>query len=89
MKTTKLIIDEKVTIWRRSEVEVPTADLDKAKAESKLKEFIAMSSFDYHDSELLTETEESLLPIDNEGQPTIEVFEDDTLNSIYTNAIQN
>ena len=86
MNTTTLIIDEKVTIWRRSEVMVLTADLDKAKAEGKLKEFIIMSSFDYHDSDLLTETEETLMPIDNYEEPTIEVFEDDTFNSIYTNA---
>lgn len=83
--TTTLIIDEKVTIWRRSEIIVDVADLEKAKAEGKLKEFISLAH-DYQDSELLTETEEGLTPKDNNGKPTIEVYEDTTMNNIiYTN----
>jgi hypothetical protein len=90
MNTTTLIIDEKVTIWRRSEVIVNVTELEKAKAENKLKEFISLCSWDYRDSELLTETEESLLPIENDNQATIEVYNDSTLNEIiYSNAIQN
>ena len=92
MNTTTLIIDEKVTIWRRSEVVVDVADLEKAKAEGKLKEFISLSSsrWDYHDSELLHDTEEGLLPIENDNQATMEVYNDSTLNIIiYSNAIQD
>ena len=86
MKTTKLIIDEKVTIWRRSEIIVPTADLDNAKAEGKIKELIELHSFNYHNSELLLETEESFTPIQNDNEPTIEVFEEDDMSySIYHN----
>lgn len=86
--TTTLIIDEKVTIWRRSEVVVDVADLEKAKAEGTLNDFIAMASFNYRYSELLTETEGTLTPEDNEGQPTIEAYEDSTLNKIiYTNKL--
>jgi hypothetical protein len=86
--TTTLIIDEKVTIWRRSEVVVNIADLEKAKAEGTLKDFIAMASFNYRDSELLTETEDTLTPEDNGGQPTIEVYNDSMLDGIiYTNTL--
>jgi hypothetical protein len=86
--TTTLIIDEKVTIWRRSEVVVNIADLEKAKAEGTLKDFIAMASFNYIDSELLTETEDTLTPEDNGGQPTIEVYNDSMLDGIiYTNKL--
>jgi len=88
--TTTLIIDEKVTIWRRSEVIVNVAELKKARAENKLKDFISLSSWDYHNSELLTETEESLLPIENDNQATMEVYNDSTLTKIiYSNAIQD
>jgi hypothetical protein len=88
MNTTTLIIDEKVTIWRRSEVIVNVVELEKATAENKLKEFIALCSWDYCDSELLTETEESLLPIENDNQATIEVYNDSTLNEIiYSNKL--
>jgi hypothetical protein len=85
--TTTLIIDEKVTIWRRSEVVVDTDELEKATSEGKLKEYIEMVSFDYKDSELLLETENELTPEDNNGQPTIEVFEGTELEKlIYINA---
>jgi hypothetical protein len=86
MKTT-LIIDEKVTLWRRNEVVVNTAELEKATAEGKLEEFIELSSFNYKNSELLLETEGVLTPEDNDGQPTIEAFLGDSLETtIYTNA---
>ena len=86
--TTTLIIDEKITIWRRSEVVVDVADLEKAKVEGTLKDFLAMASFNYRYSELLTETEDTLTPEDNRGQPTIEVYNDSTLDEIiYTNKL--
>ena len=86
--TTTLIIDEKITIWRRSEVVVDVADLEKAKAEGTLKDFVVMASFNYRDSELLLETEGTLTPEDNGGQPTIEVYNDSTLDEIiYTNKL--
>ncbi len=66
-------IDEKVTIWRRSFVEIKAET--KEEADKKAKEIMLDEGFDGDNNELLYETECTLSVEDNDGSATIELFD--------------
>lgn len=77
-------IDEKVTIWRRTyynvegtEEEIKNKLIDQF--ESKYP-----TDIEIFDSEILYETEESISPEENNGRPTIEIFNDNG-DTIWSN----
>ena len=77
-------IDEKVTIWRRTyynvegtEEEIKNKLIDQF--ESKYP-----TDIEIFDSEILYETEESITPEENNGMPTIEIFNDNG-DTIWSN----
>lgn len=77
-------IDEKVTIWRRTyynvegtEEEIKNKLIDQF--ESKYP-----TDIEIFDSEILYETEESISPEENNGRPTIEIF-NDSGDTIWSN----
>lgn len=77
-------IDEKVTIWRRTyynvegtEEEIKNKLIDQF--ESKYP-----TDIEIFDSEILYETEESITPEENNGMPTIEIF-NDSGDTIWSN----
>ena len=76
--------DEKVTIWRRTyynvegtEEEIKNKLIDQF--ESKYP-----TDIEIFDSEILYETEESISPEENNGRPTIEIF-NDSGDTIWSN----
>ena len=80
MKTFDFYQDRKVTCWERTHFSVKTENYDKAleiiqswKGEDVLN-FSDDTKIIITDGGTLHETSESLLPQDNEGNPTIEVF---------------
>lgn len=74
-----LFVDEKCKIWKRKYITVEAADLDEAV--KKYKE----GNFDLHYVNELYETEKLMLPEENDGFPTIEVYNRDLLGTIWTN----
>lgn len=80
MKTFDFYQDRKVTCWERTHFSVKTENYDKAleiiqswKGEDVLN-FSDDTKIIITDGGTLHETSEGLLPQDNEGNPTIEVF---------------
>lgn len=75
-------IDEKVTIWRRTYYNVEGTEEE---IKNKLVESVEGSSdIEIFDSEILYETEESISPEENNGMPTIEIF-NDSGDTIWSN----
>lgn len=68
-------IDEKVTIWRRTYYSI---DGTEEETKSMLIESVEgrghLLDTNMVDSEVLYETEEGMTPEENDGQPTMEVF---------------
>lgn len=79
-------IDEKVTIWRRTYYNVEGTEEE---IKNKLVESVEGSSdLEIFDSEILYETEESMTLENNNGNPTIEIF-NETGETIWTNDFKN
>ena len=79
-------IDEKVTIWRRTYYNVEGTEEE---IKNKLVESVEGSSdLEIFDSEILYETEESMTLECNNGNPTIEIF-NETGETIWTNDFKN
>lgn len=74
-----LFVDEKVKVWKRRYITVEASNLDEAV--KKYKE----GDFDDEGTEELYETEELISPEENNGFPTIEVYNKDSYNTIWTN----
>lgn len=74
-----LFIDEKVRIWKRRYITVEAVDLDEAVKNYK------EGDFDDEYTEELYETEELMSPEENDGFPTIEVYNRDSYETIWTN----
>lgn len=74
-----LFVDEKVKVWKRRYITVEAADLDEAV--KKYKE----GNFDDEGTEELYETEELMSPEENNGLPTIEVYNKDFYDTIWAN----
>ena len=74
-----LFIDEKCKVWKRRYITVEAADLDEAIKNYK------EGNFDVTYTDELYETEEPISPEENNGYPTIEVYNKDSLDAIWTN----
>lgn len=74
-----LFVDEKCEIWKRRYITVEAADLDEAIKNYK------EGNFDNIYTEELYETEELMSPEENGGFPTIEVYNKDSYDTIWTN----
>lgn len=74
-----LFVDEKVKVWKRRYMTVEASDLDEAIKNYK------EGNFDEGDTEELYETEELMSPEENNGFPTIEVYNKDSYDTIWTN----
>lgn len=72
-------VDEKVKVWKRRYITVEASNLDEAV--KKYKE----GNFDEEDTEELYETEELISPEENNRFPTIEVYNKDSYDTIWTN----
>lgn len=77
MEIFNLVIDTKNTIWRRCYVKIEAETLEEAIN-------IVKDDHDCYDSELLLETECLMTPEENDGKPTIEIF-DYNDNQLYHN----
>jgi len=85
MKNFKLIADEKCTIWFRDFYIIEAENLEKAK--EVLKESIKKNMKEPDYSETLYDTVEAISVEENQGNPTLEVFENDPMqDAIMTNA---
>ena len=74
-----LFVDERVKVWKRRYMTVEASDLDEAIKNYK------EGNFDEGDIEELYETEELMSPEENNGFPTIEVYNKDSYDTIWTN----
>lgn len=89
MQTFNFYKDEKNTIWTRLEFSVQAESYEKAIKMVKETEENKGTYFGNEiSSEILTETLEFMLPEENEGQATCEIYSEDTNNLIYTNEIK-
>ena len=79
MKTYNLIRDDLVSIWRRTKCTVKANSLEEA------IELVKNEDYDDCESEFIYETEELIDPKNNDGCATIEIFEKDTDNILYSN----
>ena len=87
MKTFNFYKDQKQTIWYRGKFEIEAETYEEAIA--KVKEMEAEpTKYDEVDVrwEDLHETLEDISVKDNGGQPTVEIYSDDTNDLIYQNA---
>jgi len=80
----RILIDEKIVSWKRSYylVEDDTTDEEIINI-IKNEDF---ENMEFWKSDILDETEELMLVEDNDGQPTLEVYVENTDTLIYTNA---
>ena len=74
-----LFVDEKCKVWKRSYIIVEASDLDEAIKNYK------EGNFDITHTDELYETEELISPEENDGLPTIEVYNKDSGDTIWTN----
>lgn len=79
MKKFELVLDTKVSGWRRTYCEVKAETLEEAV--KKVSDF----DYDFVDSEFLYETEEIMNPEDNENEPTVEIFDETVTTCLYHN----
>ena len=75
MKTFKFYQDIKCTIWRRQYFEIEAENVDEAKRIAmKFRDSDAVDSDEFERSELDYDTEELMLPSENGGQETIQLY---------------
>lgn len=78
MKQFKFYQDLKVSVWRRQYFIIEAESYEEAlKKVEKYKEFDADSEEYCHSCETLFETEELLMPYENAGYRTIELYDND------------
>lgn len=87
MQTFDFYKDQKQTIWYRGKFEIEAETYEEAVA--KVKEMEAEPT-KYNEVDVrwedLCETSEDMSVKDNGGQPTVEIYSDDTNDLIYQNA---
>lgn len=79
MKSFKFVLDEKVEVWRR------TYCVAEANTQEEALELVKDGEYDCLDSEILYETEYVMDPENNEGEPTIEIFDETITTQLYHN----
>ena len=79
-----IYIDEKVTVWRRTYYTVDQQQLADAIKNGNVEDYINKN--DCRDSEFLFETEEGIMPIENNNQPTMELFDEEGVE-LYNNKL--
>lgn len=87
-KVFHVVVDEKVTIWRRNIVEVRDCDtLEEAQKKliGILKKDDGTWADDIIDEEILFDTEETMSVEENDGNCTIEVLDENKYKTIWTN----
>lgn len=72
------IVDEKVTVWRRTWYTTELSKEDFIKA-------VEREEVECDTSEIIYETEDRMTPEENDGQETFEVFEGNLSNKIHSN----
>lgn len=79
METYRLSIDRKYTIWEREHYTI------EAESESEALEKCLSPDVDCSSSELQYDTADHMTPKDNDNYPTLEVFNEDTDERIFSN----
>ena len=79
MKTYRLGVDRKYTIWKREYYRI------EAESETEALEKCLSPDVDYSDSEFQYDTTEYMTPKDNDNYSTLEVFNEDTDELIFSN----
>lgn len=82
MKKFEFYVDRKSTIWRRSWYEIEANSIKEALDKCKDDYFDENSL----DSELIYDTEEEMLPSDNNGYSTVEIYDTNSKKLLYTNS---
>jgi len=69
----KIELDYKITVWRKAFYDIPDSDLPEFL--KSVKQFgIDLEHEGFVEDEIIYETEELILPSENNGLPTIELF---------------
>ena len=79
MKTYRLSVDSKYTIWKRKYYRI------EAESETEALEKCLSPDVDCSDSEFQYDTAEYMTPKDNNNYSTLEVFNEDTDELIFSN----
>lgn len=79
MKTYNLYVDRKCTIWEREYYTI------EAESETKALEKCLSPDVECYNSEFLYDTAGYMTPKDNDNYPTLEVFNRDTDEQIFSN----
>ena len=79
METYRLSVDRKYTIWERE------YNMIEAESETEALEKCLSPDVDYSDSEFQYDTADHMTPKDNDNYPTLEVFNEDTDERIFSN----
>lgn len=79
METYNLCVDRKYTIWEREYYAI------EAESETEALEKCLNPDTEYNDSEYMYDTADYMTPKDNDNYPTLEVFNDDTNERIFSN----
>lgn len=79
METYRLSVDRKYTIWEREYYTI------KAESETEALEKCLDPYVECSDSEFLYDTADNMTPKDNDNYPTLEVFNEDTNERIFSN----
>ena len=89
MKTFNFYKDEKNTIWTRLDFSIEAESYEKALEKIKAIENNPAKKYENEFySEYIYETLEMILPEENKGQATCEIYFEDTNQLIYTNEIK-
>lgn len=79
METYNLCVDRKCTIWEREYYTI------EAESETEALEQCLKPDTECSDSEYMYDTADYMTPKDNDNYPTLEVFNDDTDERIFSN----
>lgn len=79
METYNLSVDRKYTIWEREYYTI------EAESETEALEKCLKPDTECNDSEYMYDTIDYMTPKDNDNYPTLEVFNDDTNERIFSN----
>lgn len=79
METYNLCVDRKYTIWEREYYTI------EAESETEALEKCLKPDAECNDSEYMYDTADYMTPKDNDNYPTLEVFNDDTDERIFSN----
>lgn len=79
METYNLSVDRKYTVWERAYYTI------EAESETEALEKCLKPDTECNDSEYMYDTVDYMTPKDNDNYPTLEVFNDDTNERIFSN----